>query len=252
MRSDIPLVVIMAHPDDEFAVFPWLEAACREHRLIHCCWLTDGGWGGQDISRRRAESTAVLRKIGIPLEAMHFIGEQLEIPDGELHTRLEQVVPALRKLFLGLPEAVEVLVPAWEGGHQDHDATQLAAIAGVSGRRARLRQFSLYHGARLSGPWFRVLAPLAENGPLSTLPLGPTARLRCLVRCTRYVSQWKSFLGLLPFYGLKMLVRHPFALQDVSFSRTAERPHPGRLLYERRTVLTWEAFAEWTSAYRSP
>ncbi|MGS1076555.1 PIG-L deacetylase family protein [Pseudoxanthomonas beigongshangi] len=251
MHSDLPLVVVMAHPDDEFAVFPWLEAACRERRNVHCCWLTNGGWGGQDIDRRRAESTAVLRTIGVPPEAMHFIGERLEIPDGELHLRLDQVVPALRELLETLPEAIEVLVPAWEGGHQDHDATQLAAAAASHGGKARLRQFSLYHGAGLSGPWFRVLAPLAENGPSSGLPLGLFSRIKCIFRCTRYPSQWKSFLGLLPFYGLKMFARRPFVLQDVNFSRTAQRPHQGKLLYERRTALTWEAFAEQTSAYRS-
>lgn len=250
MHSDLPLAVVMAHPDDEFAVFPWIEAACRERRAVHCFWLTDGGWGGQDIRRRRAESTAVLRKFGVPPEAMHFIGEQLEIPDGELHARLEQVVPALRERFGGLPEAIEILVPAWEGGHSDHDATQLAAIAASLGGKAHLRQFSLYHGAGLSGPWFRVLAPLAENGPSSSLPLGLSSRLRCMLRCTGYASQWKSFLGLLPFYGLKMFIRRPFVLQDVNFSRTAQKPHQGKLLYERRTPLTWEAFAERTSAYR--
>lgn len=251
MHSDRPLVVVMAHPDDEFAVFPWLEAACRERRAVHCCWLTDGGWGGQDTSRRRAESTAVLSRIGLRSEAMHFMGERLGIPDGELHDRLDVVVPVLRELFEALPKPLEILVSAWEGGHQDHDATHLATLAASTGSRSRIRQFSLYQGANLPGPWFRVLAPLPENGPGSSLPLGFSSRLRCILRCTAYASQWKSFLGLLPFYALKMFTRHPFVLQDVDYSRTAEKPHQGRLLYERRGSLTWEAFAARTRAYRS-
>lgn len=251
MHSNPPLVIVMAHPDDEFAVFPWIETACRERRAVHCCWLTDGGWGGQDIVRRRTESTAVLQRLGVSPEAMHFTGEHLKVPDGELYTRLDQVVPALRELFKTLPDTVEILVPAWEGGHQDHDATQLAVIAASAGGKAQLRQFSLYHGAGLPGPWFRVLSPLAENGRSASLPLSLRGRFRCIFRCTGYTSQWKSFLGLLPFYALRMFTPRPFVLQDVDFSRTAQKPHQGKLLYERRSQLTWEAFAEQTRGYRS-
>lgn len=70
--------------------------------------------------------------------------------------------------------------------------------------------------------------------------------------CLGYRSQWKSFLGLLPFYALRLLRRNAFVLQPVDPARTAaERPHPGPMLYERRTPLTWSAFADATQDFRS-
>ena len=62
----------------------------------------------------------------------------------------------------GTPD--EVYLPAWEGGHQDHDAGHLLGLS-LAAPGLRLRQFPLYQGAGLPGPFFRVMAPLPGNGP---------------------------------------------------------------------------------------
>lgn len=242
-------LVLLAHPDDEFAIFPLLE---DRRRPTHVAWLTDGGWGNQSIELRRHESTAVLRRMGVPLDHMHFLGHDWSIADGTLHRQLDHVVPRLLTYFAWIPPKSEVILPAWEGGHPDHDATHLAGVALAAHLALDARQFSLYHGEGLAGPLFKVLTPLLSNGRAEIVPTTFLQRLRYVRECLRYRSQWKSFVGLLPFYAWRMRRADAFALQWVMPGRTAQAPHQGTLLYERRGGPSWRDFAEATRRFRSP
>lgn len=241
MRNDIPLVALFAHPDDEFAVFPWIEQARRSGQPVHCIWMTDGGWGGQSISRRREESAKALERLGVAREAMHFLGEQNALRDGQLHRSLDRAGEALRNAHASLPKDAWWLIPAWEGGHQDHDACHLLAIETCREGTA-LFQYPLYNGRGLPGPLFRTMSPLRSNGPTYDVPIGWKQRVVYPLYCLGYRSQWKSFLGLLPFYALRMLQPRPFRIQSVEPAATWFRPHEGKLLYERRGGPSWEEF----------
>jgi len=251
MRSENgPLLFLLAHPDDEFGVFPWIERAVAQGRAVHCVWMTDGGWGGQDIGVRQRESENVLAGMGVPLSAMHFLGGEQGFGDGDLWNQLEPAIEALKRRYSALGPT-EVVVPAWEGGHPDHDASHLAGLAFAAQVRAQVMQYTLYQGRGLPGPLFRVLSPMPANGPQVPVAVSAAQRLRYIRTCLRFRSQWKSFVGLLPFYALKLcFTRYPFVLQPVQAGRTAERPHPGLLLYERRGGGCWEAFAARTAPYR--
>lgn len=243
------LIALLAHPDDEFAIFPWLRSAVEQGRQVHCVWLTDGGMGGQSVGRRQRESIQVLSRLGLDPARMHFVGEKFNIPDGGLYRRLGDVVVALKQCAY-LDQDSELLIPAWEGGHHDHDAGHLVGLA-LGGRECRLmKQYSMYHGEGLNGPWFKVLSPLRQNGTVSSASTTLPERLGYVARCLQYPSQWKSFAGLLPFYFCRMLQADAFVLQPVDPRRTAMRPHPGALLYERRGGPSWEDFAQVTKAYR--
>lgn len=244
-----PLLALFPHPDDECAVFPWLQAAVRDGRDIHCIWVTDGGFGGQDIERRNRESVGVLSRLGLEITAMHFVGACWNIGDGELYRRLDEVVPRLLEKFGRLAETAELVIPAWEGGHQDHDAAHLAGLA-LASDTTHVRQYSLYQGQGLRGPWFKVLTPLPENGRQDWIETTLLERIGHACRCLSYRSQWRSFVGLLPFYLLRMLRRDAFVLQPVDPGRTADRPHQGLLLYERRGGPSWQDFAMRTLRYR--
>lgn len=252
MHSDTapPLVVLLAHPDDEFAIFPVLRGA--RNRAVHVLWLTDGGWGGQDRARRERESASVLAELGGERFALHFLGRELGISDGALHRELGRAVPAVFERLSGVGSGAEVLMPAWEGGHQDHDACHLVGVALADRLAGRGQQFSLYHGCGLVGPMFRVLSPLPQNGSPVALRTQFRERLGYAGLCLRYRSQWKSFVGLLPLYLWQMRRPTAFALQPIDRARTGEKPHSGRLLYERRNGPTWEEFAAATAAFRWP
>lgn len=245
------VVVLFAHPDDEIGVYPWLQAARERGVRVVCAFLTDGGWGGQRTAVRRRESQDVLAAFGLAGDDVLFLGEEWGVADGTLYRVLDDTVERLDARLRELCRDGEVWIPAWEGGHPDHDASHLAGLELARRAGATAYQFSLYHGRGLSGPWFRVLSPLPENGPLHALPVSLMERLRCVLHCLHYRSQWKSFVGLLPFYALRMLRRHPFVLQPADGARTAQRPHPGAMLYERRGGPSWEAFASGTTGLRT-
>lgn len=249
--SQNPLLVVLAHPDDEFAIFPWLRKAIHVGRHVDVIWLTDGGWGGQNVMRRHAESTAVLAVLGMKQTGMHLCGIEWGIPDGRLHQHLETAVQKALQHFGTADVGGEVMMPAWEGGHQDHDASHLVGIQLAKARGARMSQFSLYHGEGLRGTWFKILTPLPSNGNVEVITTSLLERLYYAALCLRYPSQWKSFMGLLPFYLYRMFNRNAFRCQAVDPLRVMRRPHEGALLYERRSGLTWDAFAEATAAFRN-
>jgi len=241
--TQLPLVLLLPHPDDEFAVFAWIEDAQRAGRAVHCLWLTDGGWGGQEVSRRRMESEKVLTRMGLNDSSFHFIGEQQGLPDGELHHHIVRAYEAVADCIARIGDA-QVLVPAWEGGHQDHDIAHLIGAALARRSRAQILQYSIYQGEGLAGPMFRIMHPLPANGPVQSASPSLPQRVSYVTACLDYRSQWKSFIGLLPFYALRMFSRHPFQLQSLQEGRTRQRPHQGALLYERRGGPTHEAIVE--------
>jgi LmbE family N-acetylglucosaminyl deacetylase len=249
-RRASALLVLMAHPDDVFAIFPWITRALAQGARVECVWLTDGGYGGQDLEPRRRESQQVLAALGVPADAMHFLGQEHAIPDGRLHEQLGKALDAVSPLAARLG-SFEILMPAWEGGHQDHDATHLAGLALATRHATDAWEFSLYHGEGTIGSFFRVLSPISRAGQMESLSLGWRERVECVRRCLGYRSQWKSFLGLLPFYALRMLGREAFKRRKAEFALTGQPPHAGKLLYERRSGPSWASFAECTREFRA-
>lgn len=245
------VVLFFAHPDDEFAVFPWIERLHQSGGRVCCLWLTDGGGGGQDPHVRMEESRQVLGNMGVAAEDMQFVGYEWQVPDGEMDQHMARIQARLEALAPRFDRFEEVWMPAWEGGHPDHDATHLLAHRFATMIGATPFQFSLYHGQGLPGPWFRVLAPLASNGPCRTLVTTVRERWRSVRSCLSYRSQLKSFVGLLPFYILRLLSSRAFVLQPVDMARTKAPPHAGRLLYERRGGPSWATFAARTRSYRA-
>lgn len=240
-------VFLLPHPDDEIAVFALLALAVGKVETS-CIYLTDGGWGGQDIERRERESREVLAAFSVA--HVRFLGRELSVADGDLFRRLESVFDAVESLLARESGPIDIFVPAWEGGHQDHDAAHLVGVRLAGNPGFRVRQFSIYQGAGLPGPAFRMLSPLAENGEATPVPARAAERIRFVRHVLSYPSQWKSMLGLLPVYALRMLARHPFQLQPVRPGRCRTRPHPGPLLYERRGALSWPEFDAATADWR--
>lgn len=233
MTSSV-IAFLLPHPDDEFAIFAWIDDALRRGHAVHCIWMTDGGYGGQDVTRRRVESEEILRRAGLAPASFHFIGQQHRFPDGELHNHIERAHDAVVELLAPLRGNISVLVPAWEGGHQDHDTTHVIGRALARSTQHHFLQYPIYQGEGLAGPMFRIMRPLASNGSTTVVPVSISRRLEYVRRCFGYRSQWKSFVGLLPFYALRMFNRFPFQLQHLQDARAGQRPHEGALLYERR------------------
>jgi LmbE family N-acetylglucosaminyl deacetylase len=244
------IVFLLAHPDDEFACSIPIRNAVGGGDEVHCVYLTDGGYGGQRVRVRMEESLRALALLGVPHARVHFLGVERGFPDGALHRHLERAATVLQEWFDALGAIDEVHVPAWEGGHQDHDAVQL--IGAVVARRtgvSRIVQFPLYHGAGLPGPLFRVLAPLPANGPVAGVRASAGERWLAVRLCLCFASQWRTWVGLLPFFVWRMLVDGRFPQQPVDPMRWRQSPHPGVVLHERRGFVTRAEFAACADAF---
>jgi LmbE family N-acetylglucosaminyl deacetylase len=232
---------LFAHQDDEFGVYQRILDRRRAGLRVACAYLTDGATAHASAARRNGESLAVLAALGVAPEDVAFAGQELGIGDARLPLHLANASAWLDRWLHSFGAIDSLHLPAWEGGHHDHDALHAlgAHAANRLGLLARTFQFSLYQARALPGPLFRVLSPLPENGPASLTRIAWRERLRFLRHCLSYSSQRGTWLGLFPFVLAHYLLRGVQALQPVAPGRTGQRPHAGPLYYEKRRFFTW-------------
>jgi hypothetical protein len=242
---------LFAHQDDEFGVFHVIEACRRRGQRVVCAYLTRGS--DSTGPRRNVESTRVLASLGVSPEDIVFAGDHLGIDDGALYTTLDRADAWIGQWFSSFETIGAIYILAWEGGHHDHDALHAltAQVADRLGLLPRLRQFALYNGYRCPGLLFRVLAPLAANGPVESFAIPLSRRLAYLRLCLSYPSQWKTWIGLFPFVLLHYVMHGRQTLQPVCLDRIEERPHAGTLYYEARNFCRWERMQDRLREWRS-
>ncbi len=209
-----------------------------------CLYFTTGDFGGQDSQVRNREAIEALRRLGVGSSQIFFVGEEQGISDGKLHLHLEAALDQARRIVSSLDAPVRTLhCPAWEGGHQDHDAVNLLTrVLAKEIDCSDVWQAPFYHGCGLPGMLFKVLSPLPANGPLTTLPISPADRIRYLGMASVYKSQTKTWVALLPFVVLDYLLGGQQKLQSVRSDADVSKPHEGALLYERRNFCRYDEF----------
>lgn len=231
---------LMAHQDDEFGVFHQIEHELSAGRRALCVYVTDGA-ATADSDCRDRESRAVLQTLGVATADILFVGRQLSIGDGQLHQHVGVLTDWLDGFLNEHPTLEACFVPAWEGGHPDHDLLHAIAVTLLATRATPIsvRQYSLYNARNCKGPLFRVLSPLPENGPVERQPIAWRNRFRYIKLCLSYPSQWRTWLGLFPFVGGHYLCLGVQSLQGVNRQRLEQPPHQQPLYYERRGFLDW-------------
>ena len=232
---------LFCHQDDEFAVYQQILLERVSGSQVLCAYLTSGVGVGSDPASRNAESLAVLGRLGIPRQNVMFVGSLLAIADGDLLEHLPSAANWLRERLASLTGDVKIYVPAWEGGHPDHDALHFLGVevCAAIDLLPKVRQFSLYNAKCCPWKLFRLLSPLPENGFIETSHIPWSNRIRFLGYALSYVSQWRSWLGLFPFFALHLLLRGKQELQKVNRERLRHPPHMGALYYERRGFSSW-------------
>ena len=239
------ILFLLAHQDDEFGVFSEIERRTKAGQNVVCAFVTNGGATAAPAVRN-AESLKVLNRLGVKEKNILFLGDKLSIPDGQLN---QHITSYAKWLFdcLKAPRLFDVIyIPALEGGHPDHDLLHAATVF-VSSKRdcvASVKQYSLYNSAGCSKPFFRVLHPLKENGPVIKRKILLKDRIRYLALCLSYRSQWKTWIGLFPFVAIHYMFRGNQQLQEVAIKRVGKRPHDGPLYFEQRQFLTWEEYKQ--------
>ena len=232
------LLCVFAHQDDEYGVAARIARERRAGRRVLCAFLTNGA-ASVPSSIRDAESRTVLTNLGVEERDIYFLGSEHDVPDGSLVEHLDAALMMLNHSMNGIA-LDEVLTLAWEGGHQDHDAAHLVAVAFARQHGVPCREFPLYRGNRW-GHLFRVLSPIREGGAKTRLRFREA--LHASMLAWRYRSQRKTWLGLFGESFLKLVVLRREVLHDVDPARLFNPPHARPLFYERRFGFPWERFA---------
>ena len=236
---------VFAHQDDEVAAASRIVFEVKRGTSVYCVFLTDGGAGKALPENRNRESAAVLTSLAVPANRIAFIGTDIPIRDGTLVEHLDVALDRLERHMSGI-ELDTLYCLAWEGGHQDHDASQLvaAAFARRRGMLDRSWELPLYNGARTVGPLFRVLSPLGKSNEWQRRRLSFSEGLAVSLLPWKYRSQRSSWIGLFPEAFLKLFVLRRELFRKVDPHRLRERPHKRLLFYERRFRFTYERFAQ--------
>ena len=226
------VVYVLAHFDDEYLALPLIRRAVAEGRqqlFVHVVDYRNPRMG----ARRRRETLAFLAAAaGVPAESQIHLGAGTGWWDGELH---RHVGPAYEALKAAVPGPVErVVVPAWEGGHPDHDICAALGVKLAAERGgAPIDQVCLYQGKGLPWIFYRACWPLAENGPAQALRLSVAEWVGWLAAVGAFPSQLKAWSGLLPGMAMSFARQRAFRYQSLDPKRIGEAPHAGGLLYER-------------------
>jgi LmbE family N-acetylglucosaminyl deacetylase len=215
------ILVLAPHPDDEIvgcgaAIARALAAGSR----VRVLYLTTGVprrlWPWQSYERRvedrRREAEAVREQVGF--EA----GAALRVPSRGLKDALDEARAAVAQAASTVADPV-LWVPAFEGGHQDHDSANV--LASLFKPRLAVFEFSEYNNAR--GRTRSQEFPKAHGDEIRlTLSEAEAAEKR------RLLALYASERGNLLHIRAGRETFRPLPTHDYS-----RKPHEGTLFYER-------------------
>jgi LmbE family N-acetylglucosaminyl deacetylase len=241
---------VFAHQDDEVPVLPRIAFERARGARVRCVYLTDGA-GSVPAAVRDAESLGVLAQLGVGAADVGFLGGAHRIADGRLAYETERALELLRADAAARPAPARIYTPDWEGGHADHDACHVVALAlarelGV----ADVFAYSLYNAYRRPRGFFRVTSFVPASAPLLRRKLALGEALMPVRALARYPSQRRTWLGLGPGLALRALARREERLRRADPSRLRLAPHPGTLLYESMFKVPARAVLDATAELR--
>ena len=241
------MLFVLAHQDDEVFLSTRIERERAGGHVVWCAFLTDGRARGADPARRNAESLRVLERLSVDPAHVRF---SRNVPDGQLPLHLE---PSLAELsaWLGGVALQRIYTTAFEGGHQDHDAAHIVALALARARGlvGRTWQVSTYNGYRTPWKLFRVQHPLAGGRRRCIRRLDASRAMRHALLPAGYSSQRSAWIGLWPGLAIERVALRREILLAADLTSIRRRPHAGALLYERRTSWTYDSFRAATARF---
>lgn len=239
----IEAVFFLAHPDDEFGVFEWIRRARLENKrcLFIFCTTTK-----KMCEQRKRESLAVLSFFGVTEKECVFLSDFQNVEDGKAYEFADSLYQIIAKILDQLPNLNSIHIPAFEGGHQDHDLLHgLVCLAAQKYQQhTEIWQSFLYNAWETGFIFFKVCNIIdRENREVSLLRIPILSRLSYIFLCLQYRSQWRTWIGLLPFLALHYLRKGREAhvkVKSRSLEHLWQRPHKGMLLYERRKLCSFK------------
>jgi LmbE family N-acetylglucosaminyl deacetylase len=219
------ILVFAPHPDDELiGAFSILSRSRAASFLV---FVTDGAPvnTGHERARirceRQRESEKVASSLEIPPDHLFRIG----IPDQETAFQFPRLITSVSRFLRELRPDV-VLVPAYEGGHPDHDSTAFAvhqASARLEQGRPLLIEMCLYHNCNGQMQTGEFLRHSAIEDCLTIILSNEDRRLK-----EEAFAIYRSQMEVLKYFPTELERFRPAPNYDFR-----DPPHGGTLFYER-------------------
>jgi LmbE family N-acetylglucosaminyl deacetylase len=227
------VLCIFAHQDDEVGILTRIRWEVERGARVWCVYLTDGA---RNVAAgvRDAESLAVMRRVGVDARDVGFVGAPERIEDGKLPDSVEKGLGLLGAWAERIPTIDRIYALDWEGGHHDHDAAHLIALAFARERSVSdVFAYSMYNGYKRRPGWFRVTSFVPASGDVLRRRLTLREAFLPVRALASYPSQRRTWLALGPGLAIRALLRREERLRRVDCRRVSSRPHEGALLYEK-------------------
>ena len=225
MTAGRRILVLAPHPDDEIVAcgIAAMRARATGSRVFvlylttgvperKAFWAWQRGAHAGRIARRRAEALAAAALLG--LEPLGFG----ETPSRRLRENLDAAADRVARAVAQCG-ADALWVPAFEGGHQDHDAAN--AVAARFAQRLPIWEYAAYNYAGGAVRSNRFTAPQAKEIAIDATPQEAALKGQAL-------ACYRSERGNLGHVGTMRERARPLPAYDYG-----ARPHPGRLFRER-------------------
>lgn len=142
IREAKRVLVLAAHPHDEFSIAATLRAHARAGDEVWAAWFARDDRDDVEQLRR---SEACRAAVGIGIAAEHLLFSDLDAM--ALPLQLAELVAAVRATVEQVRPHV-IFAPAFEGGHPDHDAVNFAVYEAALDSGAEVFEYPIYRKAK--------------------------------------------------------------------------------------------------------
>lgn len=219
------ILILCPHPDDEIVgAAGAIQRAVADGARVHVAWLTTGVPSRQTLWpwARNGHASMVARRRQESEEAADLLGYRTafrqNVPTRNLRHALAQTLQRIDQTLDRLNIAT-VWCPAYEGGHQDHDAA--CYLASRLSEHVPVWEFAEYNYAGGGVNSQDFIRRTGFEMPLKLTPSEISLKRRAL-------RIYKSERGNLGYVGWSRECFRPLAPYDFSLP-----PHPGRTFYQR-------------------
>ena len=245
MYKNKTVYIFLPHQDDEVAIWPvWQKILHAKNIYIFCVTNGEHRIKASDGTRgiRNLEAIKNLTANGINKKNIFFLSNKMPPNDQLLHNFLGKVLEKLSVVVKKLEAPDIVVFPASEGGHPDHDVTNLLVrvfCRTLSKSPIGYEYFSYSLSNRIFPFNFaqpEIIEPRILKICFSRSKLTSVIRL-----ILNYRSQRKTFmiLGLGLICSWLWRPRIYFRVANMKNTRF-ERPLNSKILYERRRWITFK------------
>lgn len=242
---------LLAHQDDEIAYLLRISSELSHQGKVSVVYLTDGQGKNVTAKTRNMETLRCLESIGVSAEDVYFLGSEHHIPDAKLVDHIDRAFSFLMDWSKDL-KFDRIYTLAWEGGHQDHDATHLIALAMAKqkGLESQVYEASLYQGFRCPKKFFRMFSPLRRKTEFEIRTFSLFEAFSWFFKIRFFPSQKITWMALGPLLLINLIFERSEIFQRAKITSILQRPHEGLLLYEAHGRMTYEQFCRKTESFQ--